>query len=602
MPESKIGSIKVYRDPQKEQGEDTYFFNMKAGTPVELGNGSFGIVFAVSERRKEAAENKGSHALKIFYSKDYKTLQSPQNKTKSNEDDTQNRFILEHTYFDRINDLWFESYAPDGLIKPGGATTNFLKSDVYEKLFQLESLSHIKVSNYAILLPRYHGSLKDLLETKISGNKLTGYEALESCNFHDRISSAIPFINSIVGGLEALYTGEHAHLDIKPANIFFKKLGPQSFEVVLADIGYINPIRLPIDINTGYEHTIEYENVMRLGTRHYRSPEQKYYSDVCEAEVKKDAEGKVYVIIKDPKFKDTLITKGDYLSFSKYDSQSLKTVEEFDGPKGSNNEIKIKVGRIGPTERGEIKSEPKTQVVFYKRQYIKTDLFGIGAILFDIITAGESPEYFYESIRKLDNEKESVKSIITLYEEVIKSHGKHPAHHYFEDLKHKKTEKYAPKLAVEFILKCMLYKAKGTYFNLKELGTANLVLKPASVFKEINFELSSKYFPEIMQLNNHLNNVIVFPNKVRKNHIARIPIIDVIPQKENLMDEKGDRLREISSKLKLNLKKASQQVRDRVSDIFPQNDQEEEVSVDPSEENAIPIEEEISHDNDSRLK
>ncbi|MEM6348654.1 MAG: serine/threonine-protein kinase [Bacteroidota bacterium] len=569
------GSIKVFRDPEKKQGQDTYFFNLNEGMPVELGNGSFGIVFAVSERKTEADANKGSHALKIFYSKDYRNRDKLAEKMPKDEEDTRKRFTLEYTYFHRINDNWQQSHAPDGLIRPEGASINFLDSEAYKALFKLESMKHIKVSNYAILLPRYHGSLKDLLETRIDKNDLTGYEALERSPYPLRISASMPFITSIVSGLEALYTGGHAHLDIKPANIFFKKTGQQNFEVVLADIGYINPLKLLSDVNTLDHSTIEYENVMRLGTRHYRSPEQKYYTDVCEAEIKKDQNGEIHVIIKDPKFKDTLINKGDYLSFSKYDSEALKVVEEFVPQDQNSNKIIIKVGRIRPPERVEIKSEPKTQVVFYKRQYIKTDLFGIGAILFDLITAGESPEYFYESIRKLDTKNESVDSIIRIYEQVVKQKGKHPAHHYFTDLKHKKTGTYAPKLAVEFILKCMLYKAKGTYFHQEKLDNADQSVNPAFVFKKINEELSEKYFPEIMSLNNHINNVIVFTNKVPRR----------IPKPEPVIEEP---VSPVNPNPVFDLKPISQKVIDRITKVFISDKEVEDLRPEPTIEAAPP--------------
>ena len=236
---------------------------------------------------------------------------------------------------------------------------------------------NIKVSDFAIVLPRYDGTLKDLLETR-GGNSLTGYEALKQSDFESRMAAILPFVKAIVKGLQALYTGGHAHLDLKPGNIFYRKTAPDDFEVVIADIGFINPITLKSDVNTKIIDSIAYNNIQRLGTRHYRSPEQKDYSDVCDAEIK-IKEGEIYIIVRDPKFRDTLIHQGDYISISKYESKSLYTIETFE-KKDDSDEIVIKVKDIPPKERKLIEEEAKTQVVFYKRQYIKTDLFGIGAI------------------------------------------------------------------------------------------------------------------------------------------------------------------------------------------------------------------------------
>ena len=44
----------------------------------------------------------------------------------------------------------------------------------------------------------------------------------------------------------------------------------------------------------------------------------------------------------------------------------------------------------------------QTQVVFLKRQEYRTDLFGVGAIAFDLISCGRSSERFYESIRRFE--------------------------------------------------------------------------------------------------------------------------------------------------------------------------------------------------------
>jgi hypothetical protein len=45
-----------------------------------------------------------------------------------------------------------------------------------------------------------------------------------------------------------------------------------------------------------------------LGTRHYRSPEQKDYFDICDVDIQVDSENhKVELISTDPKLRDSII-------------------------------------------------------------------------------------------------------------------------------------------------------------------------------------------------------------------------------------------------------------------------------------------------------
>jgi hypothetical protein len=63
----------------------------------------------------------------------------------------------------------------------------------------------------------------------------------------------------------------------------------------------------------------------------------------------------------------------------------------------------------------------QTQVIFLKRQEYRTDLFGVGAIAFDLISCGKSSERFYESIRRFEfdgNVLGSVEATIGKYRRV----------------------------------------------------------------------------------------------------------------------------------------------------------------------------------------
>jgi len=68
-------------------------------------------------------------------------------------------------------------------------------------------------------------------------------------------------------------------------------------------------------------------------------------------------------------------------------------------------------------EPGVLANDRNTQVAFLKNPTAKTDLFGLGAILFDILSAGDSPERFYELLRRFDTKTVSInRNIVRLYD------------------------------------------------------------------------------------------------------------------------------------------------------------------------------------------
>ena len=46
--------------------------------------------------------------------------------------------------------------------------------------------------------------------------------------------------------------------------------------------------------------------------------------------------------------------------------------------------------------------DDRTQIMFYKKPSLRTDVFGLGALLFDLLTVGRSPEGFYDHLRPFD--------------------------------------------------------------------------------------------------------------------------------------------------------------------------------------------------------
>ena len=120
----------------------------------------------------------------------------------------------------------------------------------------------------------------------------------------------------------------------------------------------------------------------------------------------------------------------------------------------------------------ELQSSQKTQAKFYKKLGKRTDMFGIGAIAFNLITCGESPERFYESMKIYDTSMSTVAQLINAYEKVAKFESDEPGLvKIFEPFKNQNSNEYAPKEIVELILKCMLYKSLDNfYYEGKAIG------------------------------------------------------------------------------------------------------------------------------------
>ena len=92
-------------------------------------------------------------------------------------------------------------------------------------------------------------------------------------DFKKRIATILPYLFKIVEGLQVLYSAQMHHLDLKPSNIFVRPEG-QEFKAVIADLGFLMPS------NALGTSVSKVGDELPLGTRHYRSPEQKDYFDI----------------------------------------------------------------------------------------------------------------------------------------------------------------------------------------------------------------------------------------------------------------------------------------------------------------------------------
>jgi serine/threonine protein kinase len=451
----------------KKELEETFTFCLENDQLVKLGDGAFGIVYKVHN-----AEGR-EFAVKLYY-REQENVQFPE------ENHVAKRFSREFSYVRIIRekqrtDSALQQLLISGIIEPLKATDEFTISPAYEQLFgeNVATGKKIRVSNYALILPLYMGTLKDLLEGKNpffarnhgAEQKHTGYDMLRKAPADLRILAMLPILETIITGLKFLYFGGFHHLDIKPANIFYR-LGLDTIEFTLADMGYLDP-------NISYQYTIimsdEHLKIL-LGTISYRSPEQVNHFDRCDAQVETDGH-LVRLVITDPKFKNTFIRKGDLLFFSKSERREPYVIERIDIMSDPDQVI---IETTQP-KSGSIHPEARTQVEFRKVQGIKTDLFGIGAIALDMLTAGASPEGFYGKIKNSDHGDRSVEELIADFRNITLSQSEKVENkHIFQDLTFIGNSSAGEKM-VKFILKCMLYNARETFSQQLDSEAEHLV-------------------------------------------------------------------------------------------------------------------------------
>src|SRR5262245_46982988 len=350
-----------------------------------------------------------------------------------------------------------------------GSTQRFQSYPAYEHLRHEFAEMGVTVSDYALVMDKYEFSLKDLLERgpgdaywirpsiledvfakdgvpeSLAGifsaredlmrasdqpelddgqrqrlreaieTPPVGYELLKRMTFDDRIRTALPFLRDIVVGLSRLHRVTYAnggplfHRDIKPANIYVKRDDTKGIVCSLGDLGF-----LPTEPQLDRTMDIAVDD-LPLGTLHYRSPEQKEHFDVANVEARLH-EDTVALHVRDPKFSGSFIERGDGVLFSR-DKGRVRHIIQDIIPGDATGPARVLI----PAGASQISDGEQTQVIFLKRQEYRTDLFGVGAIAFDLISCGKSSERFYESIRRFEfdgNDRGSVDSTIAKYRRV----------------------------------------------------------------------------------------------------------------------------------------------------------------------------------------
>ena len=467
----------------------TYYFTLDANQePVELGNGNYGSVYLAHDKDDK------EYAIKILYEYDGSV----------NKDIIEKRFDSEITSSKNIRKALGNFNDIPGVVLTEAGTKKFKESPAFKTL--KEHIAIERLSEYCLVMEKYEKTLEELLETginkyaiqssgivrydyleqkifnsKLEANKiinqevtlekdrkilkskiyeLNGYDLLRCLSFEQRIANILPYLQDIAQGLNYLHKANYLHLDLKPANIFIKSYG-QDVRCAIGDLGFLETSQLePKSLLGKYDQ-------LPLGTIHFRSPEQKQFRDVANVEIANDYERTL--IIRDPKFRDTIIEQGDYVIFSKNKQKSYK-IKSVEISEQKNSPVLITL-ELHNNEKSILKPSKQTQANFYKVQGKRTDLFGIGAVAFNLLTCGESPERFYESIHSnYDTKNSDVDNLIKYYEKVYSFESNEPGvTKIFEPFRDQRSTEYAPIQIVELILKCMLYKTQKTFFNSSKM-------------------------------------------------------------------------------------------------------------------------------------
>jgi serine/threonine protein kinase len=454
--------------------EVTFTFELHDGKPKKLGDGSFGSVFAV------IGPGGDRKAVKIFYRTDDPTVLA--------------RYEHEMDCKVRLQDELAKRGLLDlraHLVLPDAKTEVFLKSPAAEELKPYFADSGLSVSNYALVMDRYTCTLKDILERGAPEGRLIGitsaprrgtpgYEILRRLDVAEREAVILPLVHQISRGLLALHAAHLHHHDLKPANILVRVAGGQ-LQVALADFGFLLPNQYADTLRSRHGEALP------LGTRHYRSPEQKDYFDVCEVDVATKSEGKreLYLTTFDRKFRDTIIEKGDTAVFSKDPSRRpFEIVNIVNDADTDASTIYLRAdGDIG------VAKDERTQVVFYKKHTIRTDLFGLGAILFDMLTCGNSAERFYDYLRPYDRPKtkddqDEINDLMARYK-AIRNNAPAATPGFaalFEQLL-VKTFSFPREDVVGIILRSMLSEPRDSYFASVDTQS------PLEVFGQVSTDL-----------------------------------------------------------------------------------------------------------------
>ena len=465
-----------FREGNRDQQKEYEFVVDEAGNPKKIGDGTFGAVFEAKLPDPKRC------AVKLFYPTSEGSVSHTRN---------YHEMIAGYDVRNQLNERELDALKAN-LVLSDGWTTEFKKSEAYKSLKKAFQNLGIAVSQYALVMPYYECSLKDLLENGapakrfVSGEVMNkagepGYTILKNMSLSERERNIAGIISQVVTGLWGLHAVNLCHRDVKPANVMMRAVG-NHVQVSLGDFGFLDAV--PETNGTGYD------GILPLGTRHYRSPEQKDYFDLCDVSVSinnNDAKPQLILETTDKKFNDTLIETGDIAQFAKDKHRShgaeRKAGYHVELVKHTSEKSKI----VLTDDKKMAFADKKTQVSFYKNPTRRTDLFGVGALIFDMLTLGKSPERFYDYLRPFDHANSngngiSVNTVIEKYRAMVHTNTTTAdLAQIFKQVRDDTSGIYPSHEIMTIILRCMMSRTSGSYV------------------REANDEYESKFFTRILE-------------------------------------------------------------------------------------------------------
>ena len=392
--------------------------------PIKLGDGNFGCVFAA--RGADGAPL----ALKVIYEHEAKMQAGSDADVDYKELRVREELTVRRAIYDRLNasgyreDQSLVAICDRHLALPLAHSTTLDTQEGFKEFAEIYKEHDLIFSKYGYVMTRYDCSLKDLMEyggrVSFVGEKKderdeerTPYSRLRSASILERERSALPIVQQVAHGLHILHAAGLRHQDIKPANIYYRG-DLNSVEFVLGDLGFLH-VQNPVLAGSAMVSS----DALAIGTKHYRSVEQIDHSDVSEVSIEAGSDQhNTEVVSRDPKFMRTNIGMGDLVMFPRSGSRTLFGIGNVN-LKEELSEIRMSISSQSAPENTNSATlslrDGLTQASFVKNPTERTDLFGLGAVLFDIISAGESAERFYELLRKFDVKGTRIQSTILNY-------------------------------------------------------------------------------------------------------------------------------------------------------------------------------------------
>ncbi|MBF0381591.1 MAG: hypothetical protein HQL69_11270 [Magnetococcales bacterium] len=327
------------------------------------------------------------------------------------------------------------------------------------------------LSGIAYVMELFPETLEDVLTSRRDDGyrnwSKCGYDYLKGLESKIRHSIVVDTFSRVVDCLLPMHGEGVSHRDIKPSNVFLGIQGRDNEQanitMKIGDYGFCSSNSgLP---QTRARYEISNPNFAPIGTRHFRSPEQRDTNYRFYANVKIIKGNCLSVENQDSKYKWVHpIRSGDFLVFEK----DLNTHD----PLQIDSVIYDKNGKpifyTKPATKLPINQEVKNiQVFVYKNIGINSDIFSLGCVFLDLLTCGEQSgefiydllaPYFREGVR---GEKMSIVSLVDRYHQetttaVLKTFGELYG-------KMEVNGKPIPSDLIEVVFRCFFQQDPGAY-------------------------------------------------------------------------------------------------------------------------------------------